>query len=385
MHTLFVWAGTTNAKDRIMAGWVSAALAGALMAWSLDVVGEIEQGVFDTMPDGTEVKQYTLTNEGMRAVLIDYGAILVSLDVPNADGTTTDVVLGFDNIADYQEKSPYFGAICGRVANRIALGKFSLDGKDYTLATNNDANHLHGGTKGFDKVMWSSRAQYTDRGPSVVFTYLSPDGEEGYPGNLMVSATYTLTSGNELVIEYQAMSDAATPVNLTHHSYFNLAGEGSGSILDHILTLNARHYTPGDTTLIPTGEIAPVAGTPLDFTAPEKIGKRIKKVEGGYDHNFVLNRVDADPMTFAARVTDPKSGRTMEIYTDEPGIQFYSGNFLDGTFAGKSGKAYDKNDAFCLETQHFPDSINKEGQPGWPSVVLRPGDTYTHTIVHKFY
>ena len=369
-----------------MTGWMRSAAAGAMLAaMAIPAHAGIEQGVFDTMADGTEVTQYTLTQGAMRAVLIDYGATLVSLEVPDAEGRTADVVLGFDNIADYQEKSPYFGAICGRVANRIALGKFSLDGKDYTLATNNAPNHLHGGVKGYDKVMWRSRAVESEAGPSVVFSYLSADGEEGYPGNLMISVTYTLTADQELKIAYEAMSDAATPVNLTHHSYWNLAGEGSGSILDHLLTLNARHYTPGDETLIPTGEIAPVAGTPLDFTTPEKIGKRIKKVEGGYDHNFVLNRIDADPMTLAARVTEPKSGRTMEIYTDEPGIQFYSGNFLDGSFAGKSGKLYKQHDAFCLETQHFPDSINKEGRPGWPSVVLRPGETYTHTIVHRFY
>ncbi|MBI1317784.1 MAG: galactose-1-epimerase [Candidatus Hydrogenedens sp.] len=370
-----------------MAGWMHRALAGVVAAgMSFAAAAGVEEGVFDTKADGTVVKQYTLTNShGMEAVLIDYGAILVSLKVPNADGTKTDVVLGFDNIADYQEHSPYFGAICGRVANRIALGKFSLDGKDYTLATNNAPNHLHGGVVGYDKVMWNSRAEEACGGGQVVFSYLSPDGEEGYPGNLMVSVTYTLTDDNELKIDYQAMSDAATPINLTHHSYWNLAGEGSGSILDHILMLNARYYTPGDDTLIPTGEIAPVAGTPLDFTTPEKIGKRIKKVEGGYDHNFVLNRIAEDPMTLAARVTEPKSGRTMEIYTTEPGIQFYSGNFLDGTFAGKSGKKYKQHDAFCLETQHFPDSINKDGQPGWPSVVLRPGQTYHHAIVHRFY
>lgn len=343
----------------------------------------IETDVFGKMPDGTEVKSFTLDNgAGTKAVLIEYGATLVSLEVPDRSGVPADVVLGFNTLEEYREKSPYFGAICGRVANRIAKGKFTLDGKEYTLATNNDPNHLHGGTVGYDKVVWHGTPKSCDSGASVVFTYLSPDGEEGYPGNVLNTVTYTLTPDGSLAVDYLAVSDAPTPINLTHHSYFNLAGEGSGSILNHELFINAEKYTPGDETLIPTGDFAPVLGTPLDFTSPMKIGARIKKVEGGYDHNFVLNRHDDSSMTLAARVYEPTSGRVMEIITDEPGLQFYSGNFLDGTFAGKSGKDYKQHAAFCLETQHFPDSINKDH---WPSVVLRPGSVYTHKIVHRFY
>jgi aldose 1-epimerase len=342
----------------------------------------LEEGVFGTMPDGRMVKSYTLSNSnGLRAVLIDYGATLVSLEVPDRTGKLADVVLGFTTLAEYQAKSPYFGAICGRVANRIALGKFSLDGKDYQLATNNDANHLHGGKVGFDKVLWTSEAREGAEGPEVVFNYLSKDGEEGYPGNLNLTVTYRLTDDNTLAVIYSATSDAATPFNPTHHSYFNLAGEGNGTILDHELRLNASHYTPVDATLIPTGEIAPVAGTPLDFTTATPIGKRIGMVEGGYDHNFVLDRKDASGLVLAAQVLEPKSGRVMTIETTEPGLQFYTGNFLDGSFAGKSSKTYVKQGGFCLEAQHFPDSIN---QPKFPNTVLRPGETYTQTTLHKF-
>jgi aldose 1-epimerase len=360
---------------KVLMGW---AVAGVIAVSGWASAGEIEVGVFGKMPDGREVKSFTLTNgAGMRAVLIEYGATLVSLEVPDRAGIAGDVVLGFNTLDEYREKSPYFGAICGRVANRIGQGKFTLDGKEYSLATNNAPNHLHGGTVGYDKVVWSGTANGDD---SVIFTYLSKDGEEGYPGNLMITVIYTLTQDNGLEIDYIAMADAPTPINLTHHSYFNLAGEGSGDVLGHELFLYADRYTPGDETLIPTGVLAPVTGTPLDFTSPMKIGARIKKVDGGYDHNFVLNRYGCG-LSPAARVYEPKSGRVMEILTTEPGIQFYSGNFLDGTLTGKAGKAYEKHAAFCLETQHYPDSINK---PEWPSVVLRPGETYKHKIIHRF-
>lgn len=354
----------------------------AVVALGGVAAADMKQDVFGTMPDGREVKSFTLSNgNGMRAVLIEYGATLVSLEVPDRAGIPGDIVLGFKTLDEYREKSPYFGAICGRVANRIANGKFTLDGKEYTLAANNAPHHLHGGTVGFDKVVWNGVMKACGAGQSVVFTYLSPDGEEGYPGNLLSTVTYTLTDDNELAVEYSAVADAPTPVNLTHHSYFNLAGEGSGNILGHELWVNASRYTPGDETLIPTGELATVTGTPLDFTTPMKIGARIKKVEGGYDHNFVLDRFDDESLSLAARVYEPETGRVMEIVTTEPGLQFYSGNFLDGSFAGKAGKEYKQHAAFCLETQHFPDSINK---PDWPSIVLRPGDTYRHKIIHRF-
>ncbi|MFM1919610.1 MAG: hypothetical protein RLZZ303_1244 [Candidatus Hydrogenedentota bacterium] len=355
----------------------------ALLVGSGMASASITEGVFGAMPDGTPVRSFTLDNgNGTKAVLIEYGATLVSLEVPDRNGQPGDIVLGFNTLEEYREKSPYFGAICGRVANRIAKGKFTLDGKEYALALNNDPNHLHGGVVGYDKVVWNGTPKNTAEGESVVFTYLSPDGEEGYPGNLMNTVTYTLGKDGSLAVDYLAVSDAPTPVNLTHHSYFNLAGEGKGDILDHELFINAEKYTPGDETLIPTGDFAPVLGTPLDFTSPIKIGARIKKVEGGYDHNFVLNRHDQESMVLAARVYEPGSGRVMEIITDQPGLQFYSGNFLDGTFAGKSGGMYKKHNAFCLETQHYPDSINKAH---WPSIVLRPGEVYTHRIIHRFY
>lgn len=358
------------------------ALAGALCAAGIAGAGTIEEAEFGKMPDGQVVKSFTLANDsGMKAVLITYGATLVSLEVPDRTGIPGDIVLGFNSLDEYREKSPYFGAICGRVANRVANGKFTLDGKEYTLAANDKTNHLHGGKVGFDKVVWNAAASKCEDYLGVTFTYLSKDGEEGYPGNLLSTVTYTLNNKNELAIEYGAVSDAPTPINLTHHSYFNLAGEGTGDILGHELFLNADRYTPVDETLIPTGQFSPVLGTPLDFTSPMKIGARIKKVTGGYDHNFVLNRFDDSSLSLAARVYEPESGRVMEIITTEPGIQFYSGNFLDGTFAGKAGKVYKKHYAFCLETQHYPDSINK---PEWPDTVLRPGETYHHKIVHRF-
>ena len=344
----------------------------------------IEKKPFGKTADGKDVDQYVLTNAaGMKAKVITYGAILTELDVPDRAGKSADVVLGFDDLKGYLAGHPYFGATVGRVANRVAKGKFTLDEKRYTLAVNNGPNALHGGLKGFDKKVWQAEQVPAKDGVAVKFTYHSPDGEEGYPGNLTVSVTYTLTNDNALRLDYTATTDKATPVNLINHSYFNLAGQGSGDILGHELTLEADKYTPVDETLIPTGKIEPVKGTPLDFTTAHKIGERIKEMKGnpgGYDHNFVLNG-GGKKLAPAARVVEPKSGRVMEMSTTEPGVQFYTGNFLDGTNKGKGGAVYNKHAGFCLEAQHFPDSVN---HANFPSVVLRPGQTYKQTTVYKF-
>lgn len=336
---------------------------------------------FGSLPDGTVVELYTLYNSaGLRARIMTYGAILVSLEVPDRDGRLADITLGYDSLEGYLETTPYFGAIVGRYGNRIAKGAFTLDGVEYTLAANNGENHLHGGIRGFDKVVWKAEPLREDRAVGVRMTYLSPDGEEGYPGNLASTVTYWITEDNELKITYEATTDKATPVNLTHHSYFNLAGQGTGDILGHELQLFADRYTPVDEGLIPTGELRPVAGTPFDFTEPHTIGERIARVPGGYDHNFVLT-AGGGQLALAARVYEPTSGRVMEITTTEPGIQFYAGNFLDGTIAGKVDKVYHKHYGFCLETQHFPDSPNK---PEFPSTILRPGETYLSQTIHRF-
>ncbi len=326
---------------------------------------------------------YTLTNGRITAKVTNYGAALVALDVPDRTGKISDVVLGFDSLAEYQVNKPYFGATVGRFANRIGGAKFTLNGKDYQLAANNGVNSLHGGVQGFNKHPWTAE-EVTPT--SVRLALVSPDGQEGYPGNLRVQVTYTVTPDDALRIDYEAKADAATPINLTHHSYFNLAGPQSKSVLDHVLLLNADTYTPGDEGMIPTGKIDPVAGTPLDFTRPTRIGERIKQIPGepgGYDHNFVIRdggKTEAPPV-LAARVTEPTSGRTMEVYTTEPGIQFYSGNFLDATDTGKGGVKYGKNYGFCLETQHYPDSVH---QPSFPTTILQPGQTYTQTTLYKF-
>jgi len=341
---------------------------------------DVKNQSFDSLPDGTAVELYTLTNDkGLRARLMTYGATLVSLEVPDKNGRLGDIVLGYDRLDGYVKNSPYFGSIVGRYGNRIAKGRFMLDGLIYRLATNNGENHLHGGVKGFDKVIWKAEPVKEAGAVGVKFSYLSPDGEEGYPGNLKATVIYTLTNDNELRISYEATADKATPVNLTHHSYFNLA-EGKNDILGHELMLNAARFTPVDKGLIPTGELAPVQGTPMDFTTPTAIGSRIVQVEGGYDHNYVLNR-SGEGLSLAARLSDAQSGRVLEIKTTEPGIQFYSGNFLDGTITGKSGLVYRKHYGLCLETQHFPDSPNK---PMFPSTILKPGETYKSLTVHKF-
>jgi len=340
----------------------------------------IKKQAFGKTEDGKNVDLYTLTNStGLNAKIMTYGGIVTSLQVPDRNGNFADIVLGCDSLDEYIKRSPYFGALIGRFGNRIAKGKFTLDGVEYTLATNNGPNHLHGGIKGFDKVVWNAKQMQTDQGPALKLTYRSRDGEEGYPGNLSCTVIYTLTNNNELKISYEAKTDKATVINLTHHSYFNLGGHNSGDILGHELIINADRFTPVDKDLIPTGEIKPVKGTPWDFTKPMAIGSRIKQVEGGYDHNYVLNSSDGS-LALAASVYEPKSGRVIEIFTTEPGIQFYTGNFLDGSVKGK-GAVYNKHNGFCLETQHFPDSPNR---PNFPSVVLKPGEKYTQLTVHRF-
>ena len=350
-----------------------------------DTMVRIEKTPFGQSPAGEAVDLYTLTNaNGLRARIITYGGIVVSLETPDRTGAMADVVLGFDTIEDYLKNNPFFGCLVGRVANRIARGRFTLDDVEYTLACNNDANHLHGGLKGFDKVVWRAEEVRRPDAAGIALTYTSVDGEEGYPGNLHCKVTYWLSQQNGLIIEYEAETDRPTPVNLTHHSYFNLAGQGNGDILGHEMTLIADRFTPVDETLIPLGELRPVEGGPLDFRTPVAIGARIGdddeqiRIGGGYDHNFVLN---GPPGSLAARVREPGSGRVMEVYTTEPGIQFYTGNFLDGTLRGKEGKVYHKRYGFCLEAQHFPDSPN---QPDFPSIILRPGERYTQTTEYRF-
>jgi len=355
----------------------------------------VNRAAFGTLPDGRQVDVFTLTNaNGVEIRVIDYGGIILSIRTPDRDGNFGDIALGYDNLEGYLEVTPYFGAIIGRYGNRIGAGRFTLDGVEYELATNNDANHLHGGDVGFDKVLWTAEPITGTDGVGVAFTYESPDGEEGYPGALSAAVDYVLNNDNELVIDYRASTDKPTVVNLTHHSYFNLAG--SGDILGHELMINADRYTPVDAGLIPTGELAVVTGTPFDFTLPTQIGAGIDVDDeqigfgGGYDHNFVLVRDDegssvADGalarMVLAARVVEPTSGRVLEVETTEPGLQFYSGNFLDGTITGKGGQVYEHRSGFCLESQHFPDSPNK---PEFPSTVLRPGEQYRSRTIYRF-
>ncbi len=342
---------------------------------------------FGKAPDGQGVLLFTLTNaRGMEARIMTYGGILVSLKVPDKNGKLADVVLGYDKLSDYVKASPYFGALIGRYGNRIANGKFTLDGKTYTLAINNPPNSLHGGTKGFDKRVWQAAAAASANEAKLTLRYVSRDGEEGYPGTLRVNVVYTLTRDNALKIDYTATTNKATVLNLTHHSYFNLAGAGNGDILGHMMQINANRFTPVNKNLIPTGELRPVLGTPLDFRTPTVIGKRINddneqlKFGGGYDHNFVINHTGLR-LVRAARVVEPKSGRVMTVFTTEPGVQFYTGNFLDGKNIGKGGKAYKKRTGFCLECQHFPDTPN---HPKFPTTTLRPGRTYRQTTIYQF-
>jgi aldose 1-epimerase len=348
-----------------------------------------EEKPYGKLPDGTPITEHTLKNKnGMVAKVITYGGLLTSLTVPDKDGKLADVVLGCDTLEGYLKGTPYFGANVGRCGNRIANASFTLDGKEYKLFANNGKHSLHGGKVGFDKVVWKSEPVMTDAGPGVKLTYVSKDGEEGYPGTLNVTVTYTLTNANALKIDYQATTDKPTVCNLAHHSYFNLAGHNSGDVLKHTMQIFAKNYTPGDATLIPTGEIAPVAGTPFDFTQPTEIGKRIKEIKAdpqGYDLNYVIGpEPKADGLKLAAIVSEPTSGRTMRVETTEPGIQFYTGNFLDGKAAGKGGAVYNRYGAFCLECQKFPDAIHKVGKEGWASPVLRPDETYKVTTVYDF-
>ena len=367
-------------------GFLAACLTGC-DTMSNSSKGTITKADFGKMPDGTPVEIYTLRNaKGMEATIMTYGGIVTSLKVPDKNGKLDDVVLGYDNLDGYLTNSPFFGALIGRYGNRIAKGKFTLDGVEYTLATNNAPNHLHGGVKGFDKVVWTvAEAEVGEDGPELELTYLSRDGEEGYPGNLKVKATYTLMEDNALKVKFKATTDKDTVVNLTHHSYFNLAG--GGNVLGHVVQINADRFTPVDHTLIPTGELAPVAGTPFDFRAPTPIGLHINdtnneqiKFAGGYDDNWVLNK-KSDELSLAARVYEPGSGRTLEVWTTSPGLQFYTGNFLDGSITGKGGRVYQFRDAFCMEPQHFPDSPN---HPDFPTTELKPGETYHNTIIYKF-
>ena len=351
------------------------------------VTAKMTKQPFGKSPAGEEVSLYTLSNsKGMQAAITTYGGIVVSLKAPDRAGQPADVVLGFDTLEGYLKGHPYFGAIIGRYGNRIAKGRFKLDGFEYKLARNNGENHLHGGINGFDKALWKARELAAADGQSLELSYVSRDGEEGYPGDLSVTVTYTLTEASELRIAYRATTDKPTVVNLTNHSYFNLAGQGEGDILGHQVMINADRFTPVDAGLIPTGELRSVEGTPFDFRQPHAIGERINaadeqmKLGLGYDHNFVLNGA-AGTLRLAARVSEPSSGRVMEVLTTEPALQLYTGNFLDGTITGKGGKVYHHRCGFCMETQHYPDSPN---QPGFPSVVLRPGGRYQTTTVYRF-
>ncbi len=360
----------------------------------------IEQGIFGTLPDGSEVALYTLTNaQGARLSVTPYGGIIVALEVPDAGGEFEDVVLGFDRLEDYlspayRQANPYFGALIGRYGNRIAGGEFTLDGKVHTLPTNDGDNHLHGGDQGFDRRLWKAETVEDDRGVGVILTLTSPDEDQGYPGELQARVRYTLSDDNAVIVDYQATSDATTPVNLTQHSYFNLDGvtgerADGDDILDHRLTINAEAFTPVDEGLIPTGELRSVAQTPFDFREPTAIGKRIEADNAqlargqGYDHNFVLDRngLGDDELVMAARLEAGHSGRVMEVFTTEPGLQFYSGNFLDGSLIGKRGTTYGHRFGLALETQHFPDSPN---QPDFPSTLLQPGETYQSQTRYVF-
>jgi len=347
--------------------------------------GNIKESSFGTLPDGRAVKLYTLRNcKGMEARISSYGGLVISLTAPDRNGKYADVTLGYDSLDGYLKETPYFGALIGRYGNRIAKGHFTLDGKTYTLAINDPPNTLHGGKVGFDKVLWNARPFQSGIGQAVELTYVSKDGEEGYPGNLNVKVVITLTENNSLRFDYTATTDKSTVVNLTHHGYFNLAGEGD--VLGYEVQILADKFTPVDQTLIPTGELKSVEGTPFDFRKPTAIGARIGqddqqlKFGRGYDHNWVINKPFGE-LGVIARIYEPTTGRVMEVSSTEPGLQFYTGNFLDGKITGKGGRVYNHRNAFCMEPQHYPDSPN---QPNFPSVVLKPGQTYKNTIIYSF-
>lgn len=347
----------------------------------------VTKSLYGHMPDGTAVNGYTIRNDrGTTMHVIDYGGIITSIRVPDRNGKFDDVVLGFDSLSGYLNNTPYFGAIVGRYANRIAKGRFTIDGHTYQVPVNNGQNSLHGGTRGLDKVVWHGEPFQNDSAAGVVLTYSSPDGDQGYPGRLDLRVTYSLNDRNELVVEYHATTSKPTPVNLSQHSYFNLVGGATRDILGHVVQLNASRYTPVDSTLIPTGQLASVAGTPFDFRKPTAIGARINEpneqleIAGGYDHNWVLDHTGSGQF-HAAHVVEPTTGRTLDIYTDQPGLQFYSGNFLDGTIKGKGGQVYGHRYGFAMETQHFPDSPN---HPSFPSTILRPGHQFNSRTVFVF-
>jgi len=370
------------------AGLATASFVGcASHSMSKSTTNSITSAPFGTTADGTPVEIYTLRNtHGLEARILTYGGILQSLYVPDRNGKLGDVTLGYDNLQGYLDKTPYFGALIGRYGNRIGGAKFTLEGQTYTLATNNGPNTLHGGLKGFDKVVWSAKSLVGPDGPELVLAYYSRDGEEGFPGNLQVAAIYTLTDDNELKLQFSATTDKPTVVNLTHHTYWNLTGRGDTDILGHIVYINADQTTPVDAGLITTGEFKSVDGTPFDFRKPTAIGARINDPDPvlqygpGYDHNWVISK-PLGQYGLQARVTDPASGRVMEVWSDEPGLQFYAGNFLDGTITGKGGQVYKIHDAFAMEPQHYPDSPNK---PNFPTTELKPGEKYHNTIVYKF-
>ena len=370
---------------------LAAAVAFVMLSWlplSSSSPGAVPQRArFGTMPDGTAIEVFTLKNSrGMEVRTIPFGAIIVSIRVPDRTDRLDDVVIGHDRLEGYLTASRFFGAVVGRYGNRIAKGRFTLNGRTYELAVNNGPNHLHGGVKGFDKVVWQAEPTSTGAGSGVTYRYVSADGEEGYPGQLDVRVTYTLTERNQIIVEYVATTDKATPVNLTQHSYFNLAGDGVRDVLDHVVQINADRYTPVDATKIPTGELAPVAGTPFDFRTPVRIGARIADdhpqiaIGGGYDHNFVLTRTGGG-LQWAARVFEPSTGRTLTVTTTEPGLQLNTANALDGSITGKAGHVYRARYGLCLETQHFPDSPN---QPAFPSTILRPGQTLRSRTEFEF-
>ena len=358
-----------------------------LLATVVAADAQVTKESFGKTADGQQVDLYTLHNtRGAEAKITNYGAIVTSLKVADRNGKFDDVVLGFNDFDSYLKNDPYFGAIVGRYGNRIAKGRFTLNGVEYKLATNNGENHLHGGIKGFDKVVWTAHEMKSPAGPAVVLTYLSKDGEEGYPGNLNVRVVYTLTNNNELKIDYTATTDKDTVANLTHHSYFNLAGEGNGDILNHLVTINATRFVPTDAGSIPTGKLMSVAGTPFDFLKPMAIGARINqddeqlKFGSGYDHTWVINGRPG-VLRQAATAYEATSGRVMQVWTTEPGVQFYTGNFLDGTKTGKSGKVYQRRFGFCFETQHYPDSPN---HPAFPTTTIRKGQTFKSTTIYRF-
>ncbi len=375
-----------NITQTLAAGLLAVTLVGC-ESMSTNPKSSITKADFGKTTDGQPVEIYTLHNsKGAEARIMTYGGIVQSLKMPDKHGQLGDVVLGYDDLQGYIDKTPYFGALIGRYGNRIGGAKFTLEGQTYTLAKNDHDNTLHGGIKGFDKRVWAAKPSVGIHGPQLTLAYLSKDGEEGFPGNLQVTAIYTLTEDNELKLEYTATTDKPTVLNLTHHSYFNLAGQGNGDILGHVLYLNANQTTPVDSQLIPTGAFADVTGTPFDFRKPMPIGARINDPDPilrygpGYDHNWVIAKPFGQ-FGLMARITDPKSGRVMEVWSDEPGLQFYTGNFLDGTIHGKGGAVYNVHGAFCMEPQHYPDSPN---QPNFPSTELKPGETYHNTIVYKF-